>query len=59
MRASASSDLTLSQPMLLFERRFAFGTGVTFAMYDVSRDGQRFAVIKDQSNSGRLNVVHS
>jgi hypothetical protein len=57
VKVAIGSDLTLSQPEVLFEQRFAFGTLISFANYDVDRDGQRFAAIKDQSNAGRLNVV--
>ena len=53
---STRPDLTLSQPRLLFERQFAFQT-TTIASHDVSPDGQRFVMVKDASDSGRLNVV--
>lgn len=49
-------DLTLSAPRLLFDRRYALGT-VTFPNYDVSPDGQRFVMVRDESASGHLNVV--
>ena len=54
---STSSELALSQPRLLFEQRYAFGSTITIANYDVSPDGQRFVMVKDESGSGRLNVV--
>ena len=54
---STSPDLTLSQPRVLFEQRYAFGSGQTIANYDVSADGQRFVMVKDDSASGRLNIV--
>lgn len=53
---SATPDLTLSAPQLLFEKRYALGT-VTFPNYDVSPDGQRFVMVRDESGSGHLNVV--
>ncbi len=53
---STSPDLTLSQPRQLFEQRYAFLT-ITIPNYDVSPDGQRFVMVKDESGSGRLNVV--
>ena len=53
---STTPQLTLSRPRLLFERRYAVGT-VTFANYDVAPDGRRFLMVRDESGSGRLNVV--
>jgi serine/threonine-protein kinase len=53
---SAVPEVTLSQPKLLFEQRYAYGSGITIANYDVTPDGQRFLMIKDES-SGRLNLV--
>jgi hypothetical protein len=54
---STSPDLTLSQPRVLFEQRYAFGSAQTIPNYDVSPDGQRFVMVKDDSASGRLNIV--
>jgi len=53
---STSPDLTLSQPRVLFDQRYAFGTR-TISNYDVSPDGQRFVMVKDDSASGRVNIV--
>jgi Tol biopolymer transport system component len=50
-------DIVLSQPRVLFEQRYAFGGAQTVANYDVSPDGQRFVMVKDDSASGRMNVV--
>ena len=47
----------LSPPRVLFEQRYAYGAGITIANYDVTRDGQRFVMIKNESTAGRLNVV--
>jgi hypothetical protein len=52
-----AEGLTLSPPHVLFEQRYAFGAGITIANYDVSRDGQRFLMVKDEASAGRLNVV--
>ncbi|MBI4887996.1 MAG: protein kinase [Acidobacteria bacterium] len=57
VEVSTTPDVTLSPPRLLFERRYAYGAGVTIANYDVTRDGQRFIMVKEESNAGRLNVV--
>jgi Tol biopolymer transport system component len=53
---SATPDLRLSRPRVLFEQRYAFGTAQTVPNYDVSPDGERFVMVKDDS-SGRVNVV--
>ena len=53
---SGSADLTLSQPRQLFDQRYVF-QNVSLANYDVSPDGQRFVMVKDEAGSGRLNVV--
>jgi serine/threonine-protein kinase len=50
-------DIVLSQPRLLFEQRYSFGSAQSIANYDVSPDGQRFVMVKDDSSSGRLNLV--
>jgi serine/threonine-protein kinase len=49
--------LKLSSPRLLFEARYAYGAGITIPNFDVSRDGQRFLMVKPESGAGRLNVV--
>jgi serine/threonine-protein kinase len=54
---AAGQELTFGKPVFLFEQRFVIGTSVTFPNFDLSPDGQRFIVIKNQSNSGRLDVV--
>ena len=52
-----ADGLKLGPPRVLFEQRYAFGAGITIANYDVSRDGQRFLMVKDEAGAGRLNVV--
>lgn len=52
-----SPKLSLGAPRVLFDLRYAFGSGITIPNYDVSPDGQRFVMVKDESSSGRLNVV--
>ena len=47
----------LSSPKVLFEARYAYGAGITIPNFDVSRDGQRFLMVKPESSGGRLNVV--
>jgi len=50
-------QVSFSQPKLLFDQPYAFGPAITFANYDVAPDGQRFLMIRNESSSGRLNVV--
>jgi Tol biopolymer transport system component len=54
---STSPELVLSPPRQLFEQRYAFGPSVTTPNYDVTPDGESFVMVKDESGSGRLNVV--
>jgi hypothetical protein len=54
---STSPDIALSTPRLLFEQRYAYGRTTTLPNYDVSPDGRRFLMVKDESGLGRLNVV--
>jgi hypothetical protein len=52
-----TSPVKLSPPHLLFEGRYAFGSGITIANYDVTRDGQRVIMVKDEAGAARLNIV--
>ena len=54
---TTDTELRISQPRMLFERRYAFGSAQSVPNYDVSPDGQHFLMVKDESSSGRLNVV--
>ena len=49
--------LKLSSPRQLFEARYAYGAGITIPNYDISRDGQRFIMVKPEAGAGRLNVL--
>ena len=57
VEVSTTPNVVLSAPRVLFEQRYAYGAGITIANYDVTRDGQRFVMVKDESTAGRLNVV--
>lgn len=57
VRVTTSPTLTLSSPEKLFDGRYAYGAGVTIPNFDVTRDGQRFVMVKPESGAGRLNVV--
>jgi Tol biopolymer transport system component len=54
---ASGPDLKLSKPRVLFEQRYTFGSAQTIGSYDVAADGQRFVMVKDDSGSGRLNIV--
>jgi Tol biopolymer transport system component len=56
VEVSGSADLTLSQPRQLFDQQYVY-QNVSLPNYDVSRDGQRFVMVKEETGSGRLNVV--
>ena len=53
---TTSPTVVVSEPRQLFEQRYAFLTS-TIPNYDISADGLRFVMVKDESGSGRLNVV--
>jgi serine/threonine protein kinase/Tol biopolymer transport system component len=50
------AELSFSQPRVLFTGRYAYNNQ-TSANYDVSADGQQFVMVKEETASGRLNVV--
>jgi len=54
---STAPTFTLSQPRLLFDQPYSFGNGITIPNYDVTADGQRFVMVKNESSSSHLNVV--
>jgi len=43
--------------MCLFERPYSYGAGITIANYDVTADGQRFLMVKDEVAVGRLRMI--
>jgi hypothetical protein len=55
--SAQSGTVKLSDDRLLFERRYAFGSGLTRPNYDVDLNDERLLMVKDESDSGRLNVV--
>ena len=54
---STDRDLSLSAPKLLFEHQYSYGTGVTVPNYDVSADGQRFLMVKEEAGGNRVQLV--
>ena len=55
--STQGGEISMSTPRILFDQRYAFGSAQTVANFDVSPDGQRFLMVKDDSASGRLNIV--
>jgi len=53
----SGNELRLSAPKQLFARAFAYGAGITIANYDVTKDGQRFLMVRDDARVGRLRVI--
>jgi Tol biopolymer transport system component len=54
---TTAAGVELSRPMLLFERPYSYGAGITISNYDVTPDGQRFLMVKDEDIVSRLRVV--
>jgi Tol biopolymer transport system component len=52
---SRGSDIVLSQPRALFDRRYGFETS-TIANYDIDANG-RFLMVRDEVGAGRVNIV--
>ena len=53
----AGDVVVMSPPQQLFERPYAYGAGITIANYDMTPDGQRFVMVKDESTAGRLRMI--
>ena len=53
----AGNELRLSAPSQLFQRAYGYGAGITIANYDVTKDGQRFVMVRDDARVGRLRVI--
>jgi hypothetical protein len=53
---SGVTDLTLSRPRQLFDQRYVF-QNISLANYDITPEGQRFLMLKDETGAGRLNIV--
>ena len=52
----SAAELSLSTPRVLFDQRYTFETS-TIANYDISLDGKRFLMVKDEFGAGRLNII--
>jgi serine/threonine-protein kinase len=54
---TADGRPVLADPELLFEGPYAFGRGLTIANYDVSADGERFLLVKEDARGAHLKVI--
>jgi hypothetical protein len=54
---STDAEPVLEDPVLLFEQRYSFGTGITIPNYDISADGERFLMVREDSAQIRLNLI--
>jgi Tol biopolymer transport system component len=57
VNVSADAAPALSEPELLFERPYSYGAGITIPNYDVSADGQRFLMVKEDAGVRHLNLI--
>jgi serine/threonine protein kinase/Tol biopolymer transport system component len=53
----SGNDVVLSTPQQLFDQRYAYGANTALANYDVTLDGQRFIMVKNDPGASHLNVV--
>ena len=56
LRATAAGA-ELSTPLQLFERAYSYGGGITISNYDVTADGQRFLMVKDEPSAAGLRII--
>jgi Tol biopolymer transport system component len=54
---ATTPDVTLTTPRVIFEGLYSYGSTVALANYDVSADGQRFLMVKNESGVAHLSVV--
>jgi serine/threonine-protein kinase len=57
VEVALDAEPVLEEPVLLFEKRYAFGTGLSLPNYDVSGDGQQFLMVKEDQSGNHLNLV--
>jgi serine/threonine-protein kinase len=54
---SLDAEPVLEDPVLLFEERYSFGTGISIPNYDISADGQQFLMVKEDESGNQLSLV--
>jgi Tol biopolymer transport system component/tRNA A-37 threonylcarbamoyl transferase component Bud32 len=50
-------EVHLSEPHVLFEKRFGFGASITLANYSLSLDGREFLMVEDLPGGRHFNMV--
>lgn len=54
---TTAPEVHLSEPHVLFEKRFGFGQSITLASYSLSHDGREFLMVEDLPGGRHLNLV--
>ena len=55
--AVATPDVTLATPRVIFEGPYSYSSTIALVDYNVSPDGQRFLMVKSESEGAHLSVV--
>jgi hypothetical protein len=54
---ATGADVDFGQPTVLFDKKYSFGNTLSIANYDVTPDGQRFVMVREEEGSNNLRVV--
>jgi serine/threonine protein kinase/Tol biopolymer transport system component len=54
---ATTPDVTLATPRVIFEGPYSYGSTIALTNYDVSADGQRFLMVKNEAGGAHLNVA--
>ena len=54
---TTAPEVHLSEPHVLFEKRFGFGQSITLANHSLSRDGREFLMVEDSPGGRHLDLV--
>jgi serine/threonine protein kinase len=54
---TTSPEVHLSEPHVLFEKRFGFGQSITLANYSLSHDGREFLMVEDLPGGRHIDLV--
>ena len=53
----AGADVDFGQPAVLFDKKYSYGNTLSIANYDVTPDGQRFVMVREEDGSNNVRVV--
>ena len=53
----AGADVDFGPPTVLFDKKYSFGNTLSIANYDVTPDGQRFVMVREEEGSNNIRVV--